>query len=178
MMCCWEFLVEEQEYKILLKKLYRWRLGEIIIKLLNCIIRLEREKERERVNDQVFIIYLVRYMYNLLVKIGCFFNYCRFCFVMIGMKIRLLLKQICGMNLEWRYFRIKFLYVFKILFVNCYMFIVYEFVIIFFFFYFFQCFDNFFQWKELEGVVMFGISSNFISQVWKDIYYQVSVRLG
>lgn len=97
---------------------------------------------------------------------------------MIGMKICLLLKQICGMNLEWRYFRIKFLYVFKILFVNCYMFIVYEFVIIFFFFYFFQCFDNFFQWKELEGVVMFGISSNFISQVWKDIYYQVSVRLN
>lgn len=114
-------------------------------------------------------------MYNLLVKIGCFFNYCRFCFVMIGMKIYLLLKQICGMNLEWRYFRIKFLYVFKILFVNCYMFIEYEFVILFFFF---QCFDNFFQWKELEGVVMFGISSNFISQVWKDIYYQVSVRLG
>lgn len=38
------------------------------VKLYNQV----RERERESVIDQVFIIHLVRYMYNVLVKTGCF----------------------------------------------------------------------------------------------------------
>lgn len=118
-----------------------------VVKLYNQVREGKRERE---LMISVYYIFGKIYVYciseNRLV-----FYYCRFCFVMIGMKIRLLLKQICGMNLEWRYFRIKFLYVFKILFVNCYMFIVYEFVIIFFFFIFFSVLIIFFSGKSWKG---------------------------
>lgn len=57
------------------------------VKLYNQV----RERERESMTSvyyTVFIIYLVRYMYNVIVKTGCFFYHCRLCLVMIGMKTR------------------------------------------------------------------------------------------